>query len=538
MIQGKGVSSGIAIAPLREFNRIEFVDEIRTVDDVSAEIKRFNSARTLAAMQLGQLAVELSKSIGEENSLLFEIHKMMLEDLDYTNSVEDIITKQNACAEYAVSETARQFSKMFADMDDDYMKARASDVLDISRRVMEILSGKQGDRKQETEPAILISDDFAPSETAKFDRSLVKGLITTLGSANSHTAIFARTMGIPAIIGIGEQMRETKDGTVVIMDGSEGIIHLNPDDGLLEEFKQKMKEQDEKKERLNKYLGKPTITKSGKKVNLYANIGNVTDAGIAMENDAEGIGLFRSEFLYLESNDFPSEDTQFDAYKAVAEKMSGRMTIIRTLDIGADKQADYFNLKEESNPAMGMRAIRICLTRPEIFKTQLRAIYRASAFGKLSIMLPMIVSVSEVQRSKKIIDEVKADLRENKIPFDEKVPVGIMIETPAAAMISDLLAKEVDFFSIGSNDLTQYTLAVDRMNHEVADFCDDYHEAILRMMELVIRNAHNAGIWAGICGELASDVNMTEKLLSFGIDELSINPPSVLTLREKINNME
>lgn len=537
VIQGKGVSKGIAIAPARRFHRIQLSFEKRPATDIAAEVARFEAARAKAAKQLGEMAVRLGEVLGKENSLLFEIHQMMLEDLDYQESVEKIITGEGVCAEYAVAETARRFADVFAQMDDEYMQARATDVKDVSRRVLEILSGVQQDAAAIGQPAILVSDDFSPSETVQFDRSTVRGLVTTGGSSNSHTAIFARTMGIPAIIGVGNQLDKIGDGNLLVLDGESGKVHVSPSEVVLAAYREQKRRLECDKKALEAYRGRPARTNSGKVVKLFANIGSVQDAQLALENDAEGIGLFRSEFLYLESEDYPSEDVQYKAYRAVVEKMEKRQVVIRTLDIGADKQAAYFKLPSEENPALGMRAIRVCLTRPEVFKTQLRALYRASIHGDIAIMLPMITSVEEVRRAKAVIEQVKSELGTEGIPFRADVPVGIMVETPAAAIISDLLAQEVDFFSIGTNDLTQYTLAVDRMNDAVSDFCDEHHEAILRLIETVAKNAHEYGIWVGICGELAADEALTRRFVEMEIDELSVAPANILQLRRSICEM-
>lgn len=537
-VRGKGVSAGVAIAPVQQFTRTELITEKVPADDLENELARFESARALAATQLGQLAVELGAIIGEQNSLLFEIHQMMLEDLDYKQSVESIVKNERVSAEYAVSETARQFAAMFSEMDDAYMNARAADVQDVSRRVLEILSGRQKINKLIGQPVILMSNDFAPSETAQFDRAVVKGLITTEGSSNSHTAIFARTMGIPAVIGVPTEMLEQEDGLLAAVDGETGDIYLDPSDEILERCKQKQRVLLQESQELERYRGVPSVTRNGQCVRLYANIGNVEDAELAVSKDAEGVGLFRSEFLYLESKDYPSEEKQFEAYKAVAEKMDGKQVIIRTLDIGADKQADYFELTKEENPALGMRAIRICLTRPAVFQTQIRALLRASAYGNIGIMLPMITSVNEVRRAKGIIREMREELERENVEFDRNIQIGIMVETPAAAVISDLLAKEVDFFSIGTNDLTQYTLAVDRMNSEISEFCDEHHEAVLRLIQMTAEHAHENGIWVGICGELGADLSLTERFLEMGIDELSVNPSSILALRKRVTEIE
>lgn len=536
--KGKGVSPGIAIGVLSFFKRVDTNIAAAFSQDTQAELQRFESAKAKAAAQLSELSVVMEEKIGKDNSLLFEIHKMMLEDLDYIESVQGMIKNNTYTAEYAVSETSKQFSAMMAEMDDEYMRERAADVADVSRRVIELLLGKQQDIALPQTPCIFGSNDFAPSETARFDRELVLGLVTSGGASNSHTAIFARTMGIPAVIALGSQLKPDFEEQTVIIDGFSGDVILGPDDATLQQYRAMQQNHAEKSAQLEKYRGKIAKTKSGKRIKIYANIGNVQDAEIAMQSNAEGIGLFRSEFLYLESDNYPSEEKQFEAYKAVAEKMEGRTVIIRTLDIGADKQASYFKLPKEENPALGMRAIRICLTRPEIFKTQLRAIYRASAFGKIAIMLPMITSVEELRKAKELSEEVKAELTESGIAFDKNIEFGIMIETPASAIISDLLAKEADFFSVGTNDLTQYTLAIDRQNDSVAVFCNEHHEAILRLIKLAADSAHANGIWVGICGELAADETLTKRFVEMGIDELSVAPSSVLKLQQIICDME
>ncbi|MDR2136689.1 MAG: phosphoenolpyruvate--protein phosphotransferase [Synergistaceae bacterium] len=532
--QGKGVSKGVAVGKIRYIGQV--LDEVtaRPIEDVQEELARFESARALAAARLGELAVAAAAKLGKENSLLFEVYQMMLEDLDYREAVELKIRGGKVCVEYAVSETAKEFARTFAEMDNEYMQARAADVLDVSRRVIEILLGKDPQKTVFDEPAILAAQDFVPSETAQMERSTTLALVTAGGSANSHTAIFARTMGIPAVIGLESALDESWEGKQCIVDGETGRVVLEPAQAQLDEVLEKRREQMEYARMLNTYRGRETATRSGKKIKLYANIGNLKDAELAVENDAEGVGLFRSEFLYLESKDYPSEETQFETYRAVAEKLGGRRVVMRTLDIGADKQAAYFKLPAEENPALGLRALRICLKRPEVFKTQIRAIYRASAYGKISIMLPMVTSLWEIRAAKKLAEEVCADLQKEGIAFDDSVPVGIMIETPAAAVISDILAKEADFFSLGTNDLTQYTLAVDRQNQSLDDFCDPHHEAVLRLIERTVDSAHAAGIWAGICGELGADESMTERLVEMGIDELSVTPPAILPLRKRI----
>ncbi len=533
-LQGKGVSKGIAIGKLYFASQLDLNIAFSSIQDVEEELQRFEKAREKAIEQLGVIAKKTEEKLGKENAMLFEVHQMMLDDMDYRDVITNEISSNKAAAEYAVSLSAKQFAQMFSEMDDEYMKARALDVQDISRRVIEILLNKQTDDSLD-DARIYAGPDFTPSETAQFDREKVLGIVTAQGSKNSHTAIFARTLSLPAIIGLENELDEKYDGLLAIIDGETGEVIIEPDEATLKNKEEKKKNLEEEAAKLEAFRGKKTLTKSGREVKLYANIGSAADVDAVLKSDAEGIGLFRSEFLYLESTDFPTEEVQYQAYKEVVEKMENKPVIIRTLDIGADKQADYFNLPKEENPAMGMRAIRICLTQPEIFKTQLRAIYRASAHGNVYVMLPMIISVDEVVRSKKIVEEVKAELRKENIAFSEDVPLGIMIETPAAVMISDLLAKEVDFFSMGTNDLTQYTLAIDRQNESISEFSDTHHEAILRMIEIMCKNAHANGIWAGICGELAYDTRLTEFFNKVGLDELSVTPSAVLSLREKIS---
>ncbi len=534
VMSGKAVSGGLAIAPLRRCSRNNFDIDKHDVQDSAAEVKRFESARILAANELGQLAEQLGEKLGEYNSRLFEIHQMMLDDLDYRSSVEEIIISEGVNAEYAVSVTTQKFAKKFSDMDsNEYMRARAADVLDISRRVMAFLSGAKMDLPIGEESVILLSDDFAPSETAQFDRTKVKGLVTLHGSPNSHTSIFARSMGIPAIISLQGRLSDISEHTIAVLDGDSGELVLDPSNELLEEYQKRQKETGEERRALNDLQGVPAITKSGRKIQLYANI-STADAKPALENDAEGIGLFRSEFLYLENSDFPDEEIQLEAYKNVLETMGDRRVVIRTLDIGADKQLDYFHLPKEANPALGMRAIRLCLSRPEIFTTQLRALYRASVYGNLAIVLPMVNSLKDVLRAKDFVRQVKHSLTAEGIAFAQDVPLGIMIETPAAAILSDLLVDEVDFFTIGTNDLTQYTLAVDRTNDSVSEFCDEHHEAIMRLIAQVAANAHSKGKWVGICGELAADESLTERFLDMKIGVLSVAPPKILPLRKKI----
>ena len=534
VIHGKSACTGIAFGKIRYFLRNAFQVEKHAVSDPEAEVKRFEAARGQAVAELAMLYAKATKEVGEENSLLFQIHQMMLEDLDYCESVTGIIREEKANAEYAVNETAKRFAEMFSNMDDEYMRGRAADVQDVSRRVLGILTGTTAGGVQSDEPVIIAADDLAPSETVQLDKKKILAFVTAGGSESSHTAILARTMGIPAIIGVGEALNEGWDGREAAVDGSTGEVYLEPDEDTVSRLRLKEKKDQEYRELLEQYRGKETVTRSGQRVLLYANIGSPEDMEAVLANDAEGIGLFRSEFLYLESQDYPTEEEQFQAYKTVAEKMNGKRVVIRTLDIGADKQAAYFQLPKEENPAMGMRAIRLCLTRPEIFHTQLRALYRASAYGKIAILFPMITSVQEVRRIQKAVSEVKEELSRERIPFDPAVELGLMIETPAAAVISDRLAPLVDFFSVGTNDLTQYTLAVDRQNEQAAKFCDKHHEAVLRLIEFAAKSAHEAGIWIGICGELGADPELTSTFLKMSIDELSVSPSAILPLRSCI----
>lgn len=534
VIHGKSACTGIAFGKIRYFLRNAFQVEKHAVSDPEAEVKRFEAARGQAVAELAMLYAKATKEVGEENSLLFQIHQMMLEDLDYCESVTGIIREEKANAEYAVNETAKRFAEMFSNMDDEYMRGRAADVQDVSRRVLGILTGTTAGGFQSDEPVIIAADDLAPSETVQLDKKKILAFVTAGGSESSHTAILARTMGIPAIIGVGEALNEGWDGREAAVDGSTGEVYLEPDEDTVSRLRLKEKKDQEYRELLEQYRGKETVTRSGQRVLLYANIGSPEDMEAVLANDAEGIGLFRSEFLYLESQDYPTEEEQFQAYKTVAEKMNGKRVVIRTLDIGADKQAAYFHLPKEENPAMGMRAIRLCLTRPEIFHTQLRALYRASAYGKIAILFPMITSVQEVRRIQKAVSEVKEELSRERIPFDPAVELGLMIETPAAAVISDRLAPLVDFFSVGTNDLTQYTLAVDRQNEQAAEFCDKHHEAVLRLIEFAAKSAHEAGIWIGICGELGADPELTSSFLKMSIDELSVSPSAILPLRSRI----
>ena len=534
ILKGKGVFGGIAFGKISIYNREEFEIKRYRVEDTDSEIRRYESAKKIAIVQLQSLYEKALQEVGETNAMIFQIHQMMLEDLDYCESIINIIKNQNVNAEYAVGTTSDNFSEMFSSMDDSYMKERAADVRDVSKRLLKILTDSLENVVSFNEPSIIAADDLAPSETVQLDKNKVLGFVTMRGSSSSHTAILARTMNIPAIIGVGSQLKDEFDGCEAIIDGYAGDVYINPDHDTI----QKMREKQEAKERqaalLLELKGRENITVDGRHIEIFANIGNSSDVGAVLQNDAGGIGLFRSEFLYLENDDYPSEDQQFAVYKDVAEKMSGKKVIIRTLDIGADKQVDYFEMPHEENPAMGYRAIRMCLDRLDIFKTQLRALYRVSAFGKIAIMFPMIISVDEVKKIKEIIKVVKKELEEDEIQFSNDVELGIMIETPAAAIISDDLAKEVDFFSIGTNDLSQYTLAIDRQNDKLTSIFDSHHKAILRLIKFVADNAHKNGIWVGICGELGADESLTETFLSMGIDELSVSPPYVLGIRKKV----
>ena len=531
--KGKSVFGGIAIGKISVYKKDEQLVKRVKIEDADAEMERYTAARNIAAAQLQKLYDKALKEVGEANAAIFEVHQMMLEDEDYNESVENIIHSQMVNAEYAVASTADNFAQMFEAMDDDYMRGRAADVRDISERVITVLAGGAGSGIDSDEPVIIVADDLAPSETVQLDKDKVLSFVTAHGSENSHTAILARTMGIPALIGTGIDLDETVDGKLGIVDGTNGVVYVDPDAELLEEMKKKQQEEQEKKRLLQTLKGKENITLDGQKVMLYANVGNIKDLGIALQNDAGGIGLFRSEFIYLGQDHYPTEEEQFQIYKTVAETMAGRRVIIRTLDIGADKQCDYFELDKEDNPAMGLRAIRICLTRPEIFKTQLRALFRASVYGNINIMYPMIISVDEVRQIKAIVEEVKAELTEQGIEYGNPAQ-GIMIETPASVMMSRELAEEVDFFSIGTNDLTQYTLAIDRQNSKLDKFFDSHHPAVLRMIQMTVENAHKAGIWCGICGELGADQALTKDFLAMGVDELSVSPGSILPLRKII----
>ena len=537
-IFGKGVSKGVAAGPISFYRRASGVIPRHEVSDTAAELERFRAARETAKEQLAKLYDKALAEAGEDAAMLFEAHQMMLDDLDFVESIEGMIENDRVNAEAAVSDTGAQFAEMFAAMDDSYMQARAADIRDISARVIGILTGEGESGIVSDVPCIVAADDLAPSETVQLDKALILGFITAGGSANSHTAILARTMGIPAIIGAGEALQPEMEGKYAIIDGQTGEAVVEPDDAERERLLKKQAKEKALKELLDQLKGKPNVTKDGRNVMVYCNIGSPADIDAVLQNDGGGIGLFRSEFLYLQGSDYPTEDEQFEAYKTVAERMGGRRVIIRTLDIGADKQADYFHLDKEENPAMGLRAIRICLSRPEVFRTQLRALYRASAYGKIAIMFPMITSVWEVQEIKRICRNIRAELAEEGVPMADKVELGIMIETPAAVMMSAELAREVDYFSVGTNDLTQYTLAVDRQGVGLDRFFDAHHPAVLRMLRMAAENAHKAGIWIGICGELGADAELIETFLSMGIDELSVSPSAVLPLRSAIRSID
>ncbi|MBD5485637.1 MAG: phosphoenolpyruvate--protein phosphotransferase [Lachnospiraceae bacterium] len=530
---GKSVFQGVAIGKISVYKKGEQQVKRMKVTDTDAEMSRYEAAKAKALEQLQGLYDKALHEVGEANAAIFEVHQMMLEDDDYNDSIANMVRTQGVNAEYAVATTCDNFAQMFASMDDDYMKERAADVKDISERVLSILSGNDSASAMMTEPSIIVADDLAPSETVQLNKDMVLSFVTVHGSLNSHTAILARTMAIPALIGTPLPLDDSVDGKLGIVDGASGKIYVDPDEETLNRMTKRQQEEAEKKSLLQTLKGKENITLDGKKIMLYANIGNIKDLGTVIQNDAGGIGLFRSEFIYLEKDHYPTEEEQFQIYKQVAETMAGKRVIIRTLDIGADKQCDYFEMEHEENPALGYRAIRICLTRPEIFKTQLRALFRASAFGKIAIMYPMITSVKEVKQIQEVVEAVKKELTEQGTPYGDPEQ-GIMIETPAAVMVSDELAKEVDFFSIGTNDLTQYTLAIDRQNTKLDAFYDSHHPAILRMIAMVVENAHKAGIWTGICGELGADQTLTKEFLAMGVDELSVSPGSILPIRKII----
>lgn len=536
---GKGVYGAIAIGKASIFKRQEVSVRRNRITDTQNEISRFENAKTISLTQLEKIHDKALREVGESNAQIFEIHMMMIEDDDYNESVKNIIETQLVNAEYAVAVTSDNFAEMFRSTEDSYMQARAADVKDISNRIIKNMVSEKSETNEISEKTIVCADDLAPSETVLLDKEKVMAFVTSAGSSNSHTAILARNMNIPAVIGAGtEFLSSLKDGEKLIVDGYTGEIFVEPDEKTETEMVAKKKADEEKKKLLQELKGKENVTLDGKKINIFANIGGVENIGSVLLNDAGGIGLFRSEFLYLENENFPTEEQQFSAYKKVIESMAGKTVIIRTLDIGADKQVDYFGLEKEENPALGMRAIRICLTRPEIFKTQLRALYRASVYGKLGIMFPMITSVSEVERIIDICETVKNELKNENIDYSDEIELGIMIETPAAAIISDRLAPLVDFFSIGTNDLTQYTLACDRQNSKIEEFCDTHHEAVLRLIEMSAQNAHKNGTWIGICGELAADTTLTETFMRMGIDELSVSPSYVLKVRDTVRKLD
>ncbi|MDY2903913.1 MAG: phosphoenolpyruvate--protein phosphotransferase [Caecibacter massiliensis] len=537
-LKGKSVSSGITIGPLALFHRNTISTAVRPIDDAEAEVSRFQAARAASISQLQSLYEKAVEKVGEEQAAVFEVHQMMLDDDDYVDDIVSQIRDEKLNAEAAVEHTAQNFAAMFRGMDDAYMQARAADVLDISRRVERELCGGEGIDFSAYDQVIIAADDLAPSETLQLDTDKILGFVTSGGSTNSHTAILARTLGIAAVVSTGTQLHNDVDGKTAIVDGTTGTVYIDPDEETLERMKKRQDSEIRRRQELESVRGTESVTRDGRHIDVYANIGNPDNLPQVLSNDAEGIGLFRSEFLYLGRNTYPTEEEQFEAYKKTAQTMAGKKVIIRTLDIGADKKVDYFNLAPEENPAMGMRAIRICLTRPELFRTQLRALCRASAFGTIAVMFPMIISTGEVRRAKAILQDVQRELDEQGMKYDPHMEVGIMIETPAAAVMSDELAKEVDFFSIGSNDLTQYTLAIDRQQTQLDAFFDAHHPAVLRLIGQTIANGHKEGIWVGICGELGADLALTETFLRMGVDELSVSPPAVLPLREKIRSLD
>lgn len=536
-LKGKSVYKGVAFGKISVLKKDDYVVKRVKIEDTQAELQRVEEAVEASKQQLQKLYEKALKEVGEASATIFEVHQMMLEDEDYKESIENIISTQQVNAEYAVASTGDNFSQMFASMDDDYMRARAADIKDISNRLVKNLSGQSADVMDLDEPVIVVADDLSPSETVQMDKEKILAFVTVHGSANSHTAILARMMNIPALIGVDMDLEALHTGTEATVDGFHGEFFVDPSEEVKERIQRKIEEEKEKQELLQQLRGKENVTKGGRHINLYANIGSVADMGYVLENDAGGIGLFRSEFLYIGRNELPDEEEQFQAYKQAVQNMAGKKVIIRTLDIGADKQADYLNIEKEENPALGYRAIRICLAQPEIFKTQLRALFRASAYGNLSIMYPMITSTEEVAQIQAIVQEVKEELKTDGIPYND-VEEGIMIETPAAVMISDELAKMVDFFSIGTNDLTQYTLAIDRQNEKLDRFYNPHHKAILKMIQMVVDSAHQEGKWAGICGELGADPELTETFVRMGVDELSVAPSMILKLRKIIREME
>jgi len=531
---GKAVFEGIAIGRISVYKKNEQVVKRVKVEDTDAEKARYAEARETAISQIQALYEKAVKEVGESGAEIFEAHQLMVDDEDYIESVESIIETEGVNAEYAVAQTGDNFAKMFSEMEEEYFRGRAADIKDITERLINALLGNGSGGIESDEPVIVVADDLAPSETVQMDKDKILSFVTVHGSANSHTSILAKTMSIPAVISCPIPLSDEVDGKLAVVDGYEGKVYVEPDTEVLAEKKKLLLAEEEKKSLLERLKGKENITLDGQKINLYANIGNTKDLGLVLQNDAGGIGLFRSEFIYLGSDDYPTEDEQFAIYKQVAQTLAGKKVIIRTLDIGADKQADYFNLPQEENPAMGLRAIRICLTRPEVFKTQLRAILRASAFGKISIMFPMIISVNEVKKIKAIVEEVKKELDSYGIAYDKNIELGIMIETPAAVMVADELAEEVDFFSVGTNDLTQYTLAIDRQNQSLDDFYDSHHPAIMRMLQMVADAAHRHNAWAGICGELGADLSLTKEFLAMGYDELSVSPGRILPIRKTV----
>ena len=537
VVEGKSVYNGIAIGKVFVYKKAEKIIKKEIIEDTVAEVVRFDAAKAKALGQLKGLYEKALRDVGEEEAMIFDIHQMLLEDFDYHDAIVERINGENVNAEYAVFLACEQFSAMFLSMDDDYMRGRAADIKDISERVISILNGTQAAPEAMAEPIIILAEDLNPSETVQLDKDKLLAFVTQKGSANSPTAILARTMNIPSLVNTDIEVDMKYDGVTAIVDGFAGVIYINPDEETMAKMQEKKAKADEQRALLQEMKGKETITKSGQKVHLYSNIGSIQDIDAVLEHDSEGIGLFRSEFLYLGRDTFPTEEEQFEAYKTVLSKMEGKKVIIRTLDIGADKQADYFGIAAEENPALGLRAIRICLTQPEVFKTQLRALYRASVYGKLSIMFPMIISLKEIMQIKDIIEEVKTHLDKENIVYGA-VELGIMIETPAAAVISDILAPHVDFFSIGTNDLSQYTMAIDRQNQSLDGFFDQHHEAVLRLIQWTCENAHKHGAWCGICGELGADMELTQRFLEMGIDELSVSPAYTLALRKRIRESE
>ncbi len=531
--EGKSVFKGVAIGSVFVYRKAEKAVNKVQIEDIAAELARFEAAKEKAMGQLKSLYEKALKDVGEEEAMIFDVHQMLLDDLDYNESITGIIENEKMNAAYAVFMTGEQVAAMFLNMDDDYMRGRAADIHDISDRLISILNGTQVSPEAMPEPVIIVAEDLAPSETVQFDKSKLLAIVTQKGSANSHTAILARTMNIPSLVTTDIEIDQAYHGRTAVVDGFAGLLYLDPDEETMKKMVEKKRRADEQRALLQEMKGKETVTQSGKHIHLYSNIGGINDVDAVLDNDSEGIGLFRSEFLYLGCDDYPSEEVQFEAYKEVVSRMNGKKVIIRTLDIGADKQIDYFELPKEDNPALGYRAIRICLTREEVFKTQLRALFRASAFGNLGIMFPMIISVKEIERIKEIVEEVKLELARKDVATGE-VELGIMIETPAAAVISDLLAPHVDFFSIGTNDLSQYTLAIDRQNQSLDSFFDPHHEAILRLIQMTIENAHKYGAWCGICGELGADMELTSRFVQMGIDELSVSPGYTLELRKRI----